>query len=135
VSSGIPALDDAAVKFAAAGSGHYIPGTKGGVPIRFCGELRVVFKLQLPAFANRPSCERTEQEKATSVQPQETMVCTCIDSEYQRIGKPVVVISSGNARFDDGAIAMMVKRFSRERQGEPVRPIGCFNVRFKFEER
>lgn len=45
-SSGVPRLDEAALKLAKAGSGHYKAATENGVPVADCFAFRVVFKLR-----------------------------------------------------------------------------------------
>ena len=43
---GGPKLDEAAVKLAKAGQGHYVPGTQNGQPMaESCFSFRVVFKI------------------------------------------------------------------------------------------
>jgi protein TonB len=45
-SSGVPALDDGAMRLARAGSGHYRPTTENGVPVTSCYEYRVVYHIK-----------------------------------------------------------------------------------------
>lgn len=45
-SSGIPRLDQGALRLAKAGSGHYRPTTENGQPVSFCYAYRVVFRLE-----------------------------------------------------------------------------------------
>jgi hypothetical protein len=44
VSSGSASLDKAALQLAAAGSGHYVPGTRDGLPVQSCVKFRVTVK-------------------------------------------------------------------------------------------
>ncbi|HUK02477.1 MAG TPA: energy transducer TonB [Steroidobacteraceae bacterium] len=44
--SGIARIDEAAVKLAKAGSGHYRPTTEDGKPVPSCLDFRIVFKLK-----------------------------------------------------------------------------------------
>ena len=134
VSSGNAALDAAAVKFATAGSGHYIPGTREGTQVQSCGGLRVVFEPP-PPFRDRPTCDHTKEERkalADKYKDKSAVVCTCIDSVSLRIGAPTIALSSGNRRLDDGAIALMLKANPGEAQNQQAQPLGCFDVRFKF---
>ena len=48
VSSGYPRLDEASLKVAKAGSGHYIPAMQDGKPIAACFEFNVAWKLRQP---------------------------------------------------------------------------------------
>ena len=49
-SSGNNVLDDAAVNLATVASGHYLPASEKGVPVRGCGAFRIAFKLRPDAF-------------------------------------------------------------------------------------
>ena len=42
-SSGSPRLDEAAVKMATAGSGHYLPTLRAGKPVAMCFKFRIAF--------------------------------------------------------------------------------------------
>ncbi len=44
-SSGSPRLDRAALRYARATSGHWIPEKRNGVPINYCGQLPIKFRL------------------------------------------------------------------------------------------
>ena len=59
-SSGSPDLDSAGVLLATAGSGHYKPGTRDGVPASGCNEFRVRF--EIPEDPRWPSLGRRQKE-------------------------------------------------------------------------
>lgn len=92
--------------------------------------IRLVGRNQLPNSEDYypPALRRLGVEGATSVR-------VCVDENGRRDGEPTVTESSGNARLDDGALAVVrAGRFARAKRGDTFVP-NCYGFRVIFKMR
>jgi TonB family protein len=125
-SSGSPRLDEVALAFARAGSGHYVPATKNGKPVESCFVFRVVSN-QDPPYDPVVAAQHAIPDSAD--------IRACVGVDGKLTEDPTVARSSGNPRLDDGALRLAKAGSGRytplTANGKPV--AGCFVFRVVFE--
>jgi protein TonB len=90
--------------------------------------IHLVGKHQLPNTEDYypPSLRRLGVEGATSIS-------VCVDERGKRTGEPTVTESSGNARLDEGALAIArVGKYARSARGETFVP-NCYGFKIIFQ--